>query len=715
MKDLFVSYSRKDKRKVMKIVSLLQSQGYSIWIDESGIETGEQFKRVIVNAIEECKVVLFFSSEHSNKSPWTAKEIGVAYQKNKPILPIKLDETDYNEDLLFDLVNLDYCDLTHSTHRKEQIEGLLKSLKNLIDVNQFNIIDKSSKRNYVKKAYLIIILIIAIIATTLLYLRATRVVDMTIIPQRGAILDEFGRKLAYSKEQYDVYIDKVVISDVEDRLLKELSDQIAEIVHDGTNAYQYYSQLVDHNERYLLIAKDASDNLTDFISNLPLFKDGGYDDALIFQSSGERIYPYGELLSYVLGTYPSDSTNKYGLEYNLNSTLSGNHGKTYFLRKFNLGLDKTERPKPGLNIRTTINLEFQTMIDSLLRCQINNNESIESGFVMILESKSGAIRAMVSHDGSQYDCADMNWGHLFSSEIGGTFQTVSLAILLENKDIRLSDELSTNHGYLYDRRLPVDLYIQDFERKYNRSSISVLQGFTSSSRYTIQKAVLDHYGEHPAKFVNMLHNFSLDEHLELGIEPENKRASIFIPNPNANYWSNTDLATIATGYGIKIPQTNILAFYNTIANNGKRVNPYLIESYENSDQVLKKVKPSISDKALLSIETIDSLKYALSLVNKVGPKSTTIAGTTGTTRIQLNMSEQGGSKNPYSDINGKKKYLATYIGFFPADYPQYTIYTSFQSKLTDEAIYGRGIPAKLTGDIVAEICRWNPSLKGIDK
>ena len=44
---------------------------------------------------------------------------------------------------------------------------------------------------------------------------------------------------------------------------------------------------------------------------------------------------------------------------------------------------------------------------------------------MILESRTGAVRAMSG------DYADSNFGHLFSSECGSTFKTVSLAVFLE--------------------------------------------------------------------------------------------------------------------------------------------------------------------------------------------------------------------------------------------------------------------------------------------
>lgn len=127
--NIFISYSRQDEKIVHQMVSMLQKDGFSIWIDKTGIESGDAFKRVIVNAIEATDVVLFFSSEASNQSSWTTKEISVALYENKPIIPIKLDNSKYNTEIKFDLINLDYVDLTDGKITDFQYQRLLKALR----------------------------------------------------------------------------------------------------------------------------------------------------------------------------------------------------------------------------------------------------------------------------------------------------------------------------------------------------------------------------------------------------------------------------------------------------------------------------------------------------------------------------------------------------------------------------------------------------------
>ena len=108
--DVFVSYSRKDVKRVKTIVDTLKERGYRCWMDIDGIESGDVFKRVIVRAINASKVVLFFSSASSNSSEWTVKEINIAVQLKKQIIPIRIDDAQYDESILFDLSGLDFVD-----------------------------------------------------------------------------------------------------------------------------------------------------------------------------------------------------------------------------------------------------------------------------------------------------------------------------------------------------------------------------------------------------------------------------------------------------------------------------------------------------------------------------------------------------------------------------------------------------------------------------
>ena len=131
--DIFISYSRNDSKIVNAFVHSLEKAGYKVWMDRKGIYSGSQFKKDIVNAIAESSVFLFFSSQSANSSEWTAKEIGIANTRGKTIIPIKLDHSGYNEEVEFDLVNLDFVDYTNEAKHQEEFKKLMLSLGEHLD------------------------------------------------------------------------------------------------------------------------------------------------------------------------------------------------------------------------------------------------------------------------------------------------------------------------------------------------------------------------------------------------------------------------------------------------------------------------------------------------------------------------------------------------------------------------------------------------------
>lgn len=107
---VFISYSRKDIDKSKAVCEVLKKNGLNYWIDEEGKYSGSNFKGVIVEQIKRSAVVLFLSSESSNQSDNVVKEIGLAVNYSKPIIPIKLDNSPYDVNIEYDLCNIDYIE-----------------------------------------------------------------------------------------------------------------------------------------------------------------------------------------------------------------------------------------------------------------------------------------------------------------------------------------------------------------------------------------------------------------------------------------------------------------------------------------------------------------------------------------------------------------------------------------------------------------------------
>ena len=127
--DIFISYSRKDFNVVSKVAQKVSDAGYSVWMDVDGIESGDEFKSKIAFAIKNSKLFLFFSSLASNESEWTVKEVNYAIKKKIPIIPIRLDNADYNDSVDFDLAGLDFIQYDDALGIDFVIQKLMRSLE----------------------------------------------------------------------------------------------------------------------------------------------------------------------------------------------------------------------------------------------------------------------------------------------------------------------------------------------------------------------------------------------------------------------------------------------------------------------------------------------------------------------------------------------------------------------------------------------------------
>ena len=163
---------------------------------------------------------------------------------------------------------------------------------------------------------------------------------------------------------------------------------------------------------------------------------------------------------------------------------------------------------------------------------------------------------------------------------------------------------------------------------------------------------------------------------------------------------------MAIGYSVRVTPLQVATFYNAIANKGKMMKPYVVESIERDGRVTKQFKPVILNGSICSKATADTLTRALKMVTLEGTASRlknarcTVAGKTGTSRMHLTNEERAGSKDPYSDIHGRKKHQATFVGFFPAEKPKYTAIVVVYTGLMSNNVYGGKIPALTFKEIV---------------
>jgi hypothetical protein len=107
---VFVSYARADIARVDPIIKALRQEGLDVWLDLEDIAGATFWRKEIVEAIAECSVVLFFATKPSCSSDSVSKELALANEEKKPILPVFLDDVEISTDLRYQIAGLQHID-----------------------------------------------------------------------------------------------------------------------------------------------------------------------------------------------------------------------------------------------------------------------------------------------------------------------------------------------------------------------------------------------------------------------------------------------------------------------------------------------------------------------------------------------------------------------------------------------------------------------------
>ncbi len=258
-----------------------------------------------------------------------------------------------------------------------------------------------------------------------------------------------------------------------------------------------------------------------------------------------------------------------------------------------------------------------------------------------------------------------------------------------------------------------DSHIPQFAAKHKTNRISILDGFKISSNYVFATLAVKNYGKTKTqdktdKFLSNIYTYKLGEAFDFDLDGLQTPT---IPNPGTRYWTNTDLGSIAYGYSTQETPLHIITFYNAIANKGRMMKPYLVESIEENGRVVNRRGESVLNSAVCSKAVADTITRALKAVTEDGTArrlkdaKCSVAGKTGTSFGTFD-------NGKYSDEHGRRKYQGTFVGFFPAEDPQYSIICTVYSKPTNKSFQGGGIPARAIRTVIDRLYDIDPYFRG---
>lgn len=524
---------------------------------------------------------------------------------------------------------------------------------------------------------------------------------MDIDAERGSIFSEDGNMLSTSIPVFDIYID-FAADGLRDRdgkrfykNLDSLSISLAKLFKDRSVSSYKKLLLTNYKKklRYFQLKKKISFEDYQALRDFPLVREGRNKSGFIVEVKDNRINPYVLLANRTIGLSRGDTSRNVGLERSYDSVLKGQTGQRLmrYIAGTYVPVDGAEiQPKNGKDVITTINTYIQDVAENALLEMMDQNSSIH-GSCIVMEVKTGKIKAIANlgkrPDGTYWE--DYNYGFGMRTEPGSVFKLATLTALLEDKYVDTGTIVDCEGG----RKNFYGLNITDSH--LGTGKITVKEAFAISSNVAFAKLADEYYHNQPTKFYNHLHELRLDRNSGIDIVGSPRP---YIKKPTSKYWAKTSIPFMAHGYEELETPLNLLMLYNAVANNGKMMKPYLVNSINDMNGEIETFHPQVLVDKICSDETLGKLKGCLKAVieddhgtgHALESPVYEIAGKTGTAVTA--MDNRGYNK-------GSKIYQSAFMGYFPANDPVYSIGVVIQNSSESKHVYG----ASVSGPVFKEV------------
>lgn len=488
-----------------------------------------------------------------------------------------------------------------------------------------------------------------------------------IYPDRGEIYDRNGTPLAFSNPVYSAY---AIPTQVDDKA--EFARAVSNIT--GKH-YNTVFHLVNNNGAFIWVKRKLENRMYEQLATLNI-------KGLNFVQEDLRVYPQNQLLSHVLGFVGIDNQGLGGLEYKFDRMLQGNPGRISLEgdpRGYRLasGKKETREPAQGANITTTIDIYLQYICQKYLREGVIENGG-EGGQVIIMNPKTGDILAMADYP--EFDSntwRDSNDTYRKNSTITDVYEPGSVFKLVTLAGI-LNEELVTTKTVIM---VPQTLTIggrtirEAHGRSEGESDYRTVGEIIEKSLNVGTSLLAIKLGQ--KKFYHYITEFGFGK--RTGVElPAESRGIL----NSITHWTEPDIAMISFGQGVAVTPIQMAAAVAAIANHGEKIKPRIVWQITQKKDLSVHAIPITSEGQIISEKTarevVSVMKETVNTGTGIGAKieGYSIGGKTGTAQKV----RQGG----FGYEPGK--YVASFIGFFPADAPEVLILVIVDSP--SKSIYG---------------------------
>lgn len=521
--------------------------------------------------------------------------------------------------------------------------------------------------------------------------------------ERGTIFSEEGEMLSTSVPYFDIYIDFGAdgLREKNGKRFKENIDSFAFALSNffkDKSTYEYKKELKKayaEKDRYHPLKKGLSFEQYKEFRTFPLVKLGRNKSGVIAEVKSKRLNPFGLLAKRTIGL-ARDNAQNVGIERTYDHYLKGTSGKR--LVRFIAGgaaipVDGYEiEPENGKDIITTLDIQIQDIVESALMKMLVQSEA-QYGTAVVMETKTGKIKAIANlgRDKKGNYNESLNYA-LQATEPGSTIKLATLLAVLDHGTSTIHEAISvgsTGNAYVGVRN------VTDAERQ-PKPLQTLKECFAHSSNVGMSMVAYKAFANEPDLYKNYLQKFHLDKKTGIDLLGE---GSPRLPKLKRNKEGLHAMVTASFGYAIQISPLQTLMLYNAIANDGKMMKPYLVNSIKNSGVTVKEFSPAVLDEQIVKPGIVKDAKLCMEAVATEGTAKDvfkdfpcTVAGKTGTAHVA------DGTYDYYDGV-----YQASFVGYFPADQPEYSCIVVIKTKPHAAIHYGGQLAAPVFKEIAAKL------------
>ena len=479
-----------------------------------------------------------------------------------------------------------------------------------------------------------------------------------LFPSRGEIklADKFSNEavpVATNTKSYLVY---AVPSDILNVNLTATS--LASVL--GLDSKDILAKITQSDKKYVPLKKQLTDQEQQKIKDLAL-------PGIYFDSEDTRIYPQGDFLSQTLGFVGYNSqgikSGLYGLERYFDKDLAGTPGELVAEKDPSgaqiFGATMNEKPaQDGADLILTVDKTIQFQVQSILQEMVTKNGA-DSGSVIVMNPKTGAILAIASYpDFDPNSYGKVTNPSLFNNqavsgtyEPGSTFKAITMAAAVDEGKVT-PDSTYTDTG-----KVAVDNYVI----KNAEGGARGVQTMTQVLDWSLNTGAI--FAENQIgnpDFLKYVQKFGFGK--PTGIQLAEGRGDL--SGLNGNVQVNYDTGSF--GQGILVTPLQMVQAYGALANGGKMMKPYIVQSEIYPDGTIKNTQAVVVGQPI-SAQTASTMDAMLVDVveNGFGKEAKVpgyyLAGKTGTAQVAQN------GKYIANDNIG------SFVGFGPVENPQFVM------------------------------------------